>query len=77
MTATNYRFSVVFAAAVAAAVSVSGIGLAVPAAAKQGDLLVGLRAAVVSPNESSGPVSPSFPDAGARNKPVHRIVKTR
>lgn len=38
--------------------------IATPAAAKQGDVLVRLRAIMVSPNESSGPVLPSFPGAG-------------
>ncbi|WP_426169587.1 OmpW/AlkL family protein [Sandarakinorhabdus sp. DWP1-3-1] len=38
--------------------------IAAPAAAKQGDVLVRLRAIMVSPNESSGPVLPSFPGAG-------------
>ena len=37
--------------------------LAVPAAAKQGDVLVRLRAVMVSPNESSGPVLPACPGA--------------
>ncbi|PZN92774.1 MAG: hypothetical protein DCF31_14970 [Alphaproteobacteria bacterium] len=38
--------------------------IATPAAAKQGDVLVRLRAIMVSPNESSGSVLPSFPGAG-------------
>lgn len=37
--------------------------LASPATAKQGDILVRLRAVLVAPNESSGPVTPSFPGA--------------
>jgi outer membrane protein len=36
---------------------------AAPAAAKQGDVLIRVRAVMVSPNESSGPVLPSFPGA--------------
>ncbi|MFZ4688883.1 MAG: OmpW/AlkL family protein [Polymorphobacter sp.] len=48
----------IFAALLAAASA-----LAVPAAAKQGDVLVRLRAVMVSPNESSGPVLPAFPGA--------------
>ena len=38
--------------------------VAAPAAAKQGDVLVRLRAIMVSPNESSSAVLPSFPGAG-------------
>jgi outer membrane protein len=39
------------------------VAAAAPAAAKQGDVLVRVRAVMVSPNESSGPVQPSFPGA--------------
>jgi outer membrane protein len=39
------------------------VAAAAPAAAKQGDVLVRVRAVMVSPNESSGPVLPSFPGA--------------
>ena len=59
MTATSVRFSAIFAAGFA----IAGIGLVAPAAAKQGDVLIRLRAVMVAPNESSGPVTPSFPGA--------------
>jgi outer membrane protein len=54
------RPSISVASLLAALVVVTG---AAPAAAKQGDVLVRLRAVMVSPNESSGPVLPSFPGA--------------
>jgi len=37
--------------------------IAAPAAAEEGDWLVRLRGIMVAPNEDSGPVLPSFPDA--------------
>jgi outer membrane protein len=46
-----------------AATALAALAAATPAAAKQGDWLVRLRAIVVAPNESSGPVLPSFPSA--------------
>jgi outer membrane protein len=45
------------------ATALAALAFATPAAAKQGDVLVRLRAIMVSPNESSGPVLPSFPGA--------------
>jgi outer membrane protein len=47
-----------------ASLAVLAIAGAAPSAAKQGDVLVRLRAIMVSPNDSSGPVLPSFPGAG-------------
>jgi outer membrane protein len=46
-----------------AAAALAALVAATPAAAKQGDWLVRVRAIVVAPNESSGPVLPSFPGA--------------
>jgi outer membrane protein len=54
------RRSIPVASLLAALVVATG---AAPAAAKQGDVLVRLRAVMVSPNESSGPALPSFPGA--------------
>lgn len=54
------RLSIPVASLLAALAVATG---AAPAAAKQGDVLVRLRAVMVSPNESSGPVLPSFPGA--------------
>jgi outer membrane protein len=45
------------------ATALAALATATPAAAAQGDWLVRLRAIVVAPNESSGPVLPSFPGA--------------
>ncbi len=47
----------IIAAALAAA------ALASPAAAAQGDVLIRVRAILVAPNESAGPVLPTFPTA--------------
>ena len=46
-----------------AAAALAAVAFASPAAAKQGDVLVRLRAIMVAPNESSGPVLPTFPGA--------------
>ena len=46
-----------------AAATLAAVAFASPAAAKQGDVLVRLRAIMVAPNESSGPVLPTFPGA--------------
>jgi outer membrane protein len=54
------RTSLIAASALAA---IAALASSAPAAAKAGDWLVRARAIVVAPNESSGPILPSFPGA--------------
>jgi outer membrane protein len=56
-------FKPVFAASAAALAVLASFGAATPALAKAGDVLVRVRAIGVLPNESSGPVLPTFPGA--------------
>lgn len=54
-------FKPVFAASLFGLAVVASIGTAAPALAKAGDVLVRVRAIGVLPNDSSGPVLPTFP----------------
>lgn len=54
-------FKPVFAASLFGLALVTSIGAAAPASAKAGDVLVRVRAIGVLPNDSSGPVLPTFP----------------
>lgn len=56
-------FKPVFTASIFGLAIIAGLGAATPALAKAGDVLIRVRAIGVLPNESSGPVLPTFPGA--------------